>query len=157
MTARVAYLIRAATEDDADTIAALAADLGYTARPEVVRSRIRAILVSPTDSLIVAVDSANTPIGCLQAHAYHVVESGFRVLIVGLIVSAAFRRRGVGRSLVGKAEEWARSISAEAIVVRSNVKRVESHSFYQALGYVPTKTQVVYRKCLAEVENRNEL
>jgi GNAT superfamily N-acetyltransferase len=56
------------------------------------------------------------------------------------------RRRGVGRCLVAVAETWAREISAETVVVRSNAKRVESHAFYPALGYLPLKTQVVYRK-----------
>jgi hypothetical protein len=48
--------------------------------------------------------------------------------------------------LVGRAETWATEISAETVVVRSNAKRVESHVFYPALGFLPSKTQVVYRK-----------
>jgi GNAT superfamily N-acetyltransferase len=75
-----------------------------------------------------------------------VLESGFRVEITGLVVSGEMRRRGVGRSLVAQAETWAAEISAGTIVVRSNAKRVESHEFYPALGYLPSKTQVVYRK-----------
>jgi hypothetical protein len=51
--------------------------------------------------------------------------------------------------LVLAAEQWAETVSAEAIVVRSNVNRLESHSFYPALGYPPIKTQRVYRKSLA--------
>ena len=56
------------------------------------------------------------------------------------------RRQGVGRSLVAQAETWAREISAETVVVRSNARRLESHAFYPSLGYLPSKTQVVYRK-----------
>ena len=37
-------------------------------------------------------------------------------------------------------------IGAEAVVVRSNTKRVESHIFYPALGFTVSKTQSVYRK-----------
>ena len=82
------------------------------------------------------------------------VESGFRVEITGLVVSPALRRRGVGRSLVDAAERWAKSLSAAGMVVRSNARRVESHFFYPALGYVPAKTQVVYRKPLAAAPAR---
>jgi predicted N-acetyltransferase YhbS len=140
--------IRCTTENDARSIAKLARELGYATTSKMMRSRIRAILLSPADFLIVAVDSSGSVIGWLQAHAAHVVESGFRVEILGLIVSTATRRRGVGRSLVTKAERWAKSISAEVIVVRSNATRVESHAFYPALGYASTKTQLVYRKPL---------
>jgi prepilin-type N-terminal cleavage/methylation domain-containing protein len=113
-----------------------------------MRSRIRAVLTSAADLLLVAVDSSGNAVGWLQAHAAHIVESGFRVEITGLIVSPAFRRQGIGRALVARAEDWAGTVSAEAVVVRSNAKRVESHSFYPALGYTCTKTQLVYRKPL---------
>jgi len=144
----ISVSIRRATEDDADSIARLAGELGYSMRAKEIRGHIRAILSSAADLPIVAVDPSGTVVGWLQAHAVHIVESGFRVEITGLIVSAASRRRGVGRSLVAVAEDWARSVSAPAIVVRSNIKRAESHSFYPALGYVSTKTQMVYRKPL---------
>jgi predicted N-acetyltransferase YhbS len=138
--------IRRATEHDAGAIARLAGELGYAADANIMRRRIQAVLVSPADLLIVAVDSSGAVVGWLQAHGALIVESGFRVEIVGVIVSASYRRQGTGRSLVAAAEDWAKTISAEAVVVRGNVKRVESHSFYPALGYSATKTQVVYRK-----------
>ena len=141
--------IRRAIEDDAKAIASLAGELGYTVDAQVMRIRVGAILASATDLLVVATDTSGSVVGWLQAHAAHVVESGFRVEITGLIISALFRRRGLGRALVAKAEDWARQISAEAVVVRSNVARAESHSFYPALGYTSTKTQMVYRKTLA--------
>jgi predicted N-acetyltransferase YhbS len=140
--------IRRATGADTDSIARLAGELGYAVEPEKMPGHIQAILASTTELLIVAVDASGGVVGWLQAHAAHIVESGFRVEITGLIVSPAFRRQGVGRSLVANAEHWARTASAEAIVVRSNAKRLESHAFYPALGYASIKTQVVYRKPL---------
>lgn len=98
--------------------------------------------------MIVAEDSGGAVIGWLQAHAAHIIESGFRVEITGLIVADEVRRCGVGRALVTEAERWAKKLSAKTIVVRSNVQRTESRAFYPALGYVPTKTQTVYRKSL---------
>ena len=140
--------LRHAAEHDADALAGLSRELGYAVDANAMRNRIKAIRKSPNDLLIAAVDSPDNVIGWMQAHAAHVLESGFRVEILGLIVSLAFRRRGVGRALVSEAERWARGLQAEAIVVRSNVKRRESHTFYPALGYARTKSQAVYRKVL---------
>ena len=147
--------VRRATESDADRIARLAGELGYAVDAEVMRIRVEDVLASSTDLLVVAVDSCDGVVGWLHAHAAHIIESGFRVEITGLIVSLEFRRRGVGRSLVVAAEDWAKSISAEAVVVRSNAKRVESHSFYPALGYTSTKTQMVYRKVLTDASKNH--
>jgi GNAT superfamily N-acetyltransferase len=141
--------IRPATGEDADAIAGLAVELGYAVHASVMRGRLRAVRASAADLLVVAVDASGRVAGWLQAHAALVIESGFRVEITGLIVSPAFRLRGVGRALVARAEDWAGTVSAEAVVVRSNAKRLESHSFYPALGYTCTKTQMVYRKALA--------
>jgi predicted N-acetyltransferase YhbS len=146
-----AISIRRAVEADAASIAQLSVTIGYDAEPAVVASRLRAILSSDADLMIVAVDSHRAIIGWLQAHAAHIVESGFRVEITGLIVSPGQRRHGVGRALVEEAERWAKAKAAEAIVVRSNVQRVESHAFYPALGYSATKTQNVYRKTLTSM------
>lgn len=145
--------IRVATAQDAEPIAQLSGTLGYSASTEVMRQRLGTILKLPSELLIVALDSNNRVIGWLQAHASHVIESGFRVEIMGLIVSPEVRRCGVGRSLVQEAERWATAQSAPAIVVRSNVQRIESHAFYPALGYAAAKTQNVYRKTLAKTHS----
>jgi GNAT superfamily N-acetyltransferase len=138
--------IRAADPGDAESIALLSGDLGYPSDVASTRERLLGILADEDQRLVVAVDPAGAVCGWLQARCNVALESGLRVEIVGLIVSDAMRRRGVGRSLVAQAETWATKISAETIVVRSNTKRVESHAFYTSLGYLASKTQVVYRK-----------
>lgn len=140
--------VRLATEDDAESLARLVAELGYGAEPEAVRERIRSILASPRDVLLAASSHDGAVVGLLQAHASVAIESGPRVEIVGLVVAAAARRAGVGRLLVAAAERWAGSMGIDTVVVRSNVNRVESHAFYPALGYERTKAQHVYKKHL---------
>jgi GNAT superfamily N-acetyltransferase len=140
------FKVRAAKLGDASAVARLSRELGYPAEVKVVRERLRAVLGRDDQRVVVAVERRGSLCGWLQAHTSVAVESGPRVEIVGLVVSQDMRRRGVGRCLVSVAETWAREISAETVVVRSNAKRVESHAFYPALGYLPLKTQVVYRK-----------
>lgn len=139
--------IRDAVAADAAALARLTAQLGYAADAETIAGRLARISGAPDQLVMVAVVE-DTIAGWLQAHASVVLESGFRVEIAGLIVSDQFRRGGVGRSLVQRAEQWAREIGAEAVVVRSNTQRVESHRFYPALGFALSKTQSVYRKSL---------
>jgi len=143
-----AWLIRRAAEEDAEALAGLAGTLGCGAEGEVIRERLQAILGSDSNLMIVAVDPGGRVVGWLQACAGHRVQTGSRVEITGLMVEAKVRRRGVGRRLVAEAERWAQGRSAEAVVVRSNVQRVESHRFYPAVGFVLNKTQAVYQRDL---------
>jgi predicted N-acetyltransferase YhbS len=140
--------IRRATVEDAEAIAQLSTSLGYGSDVSVMAQRLSVISASDADLIIVATDAVGAVVGWLQAHAATIIESGFRVEITGLIIAPEERRRGMGRALVAEAEQWARSIGAEAVVVRSNVQRAESHIFYPALGFSATKTQKVYRKAI---------
>jgi GNAT superfamily N-acetyltransferase len=142
----IEFKVRVATEADAAPIAALSRELGYPEEARAIRERLGRILARDDHRVYVAEGDGGEVCGWIQAHCSDILESGFRVEITGLVVSGRMRRRGVGRSLVAQAETWASEISAGTIVVRSNAKRVESHEFYPALGYLPSKTQVVYRK-----------
>src|SRR4051812_38749991 len=109
--------IRRATVKDAEAIAQLSTTLGYASDVSLMAKRLHAIMVSEADLIIVAADAAGAVVGWLQAHAATILESGFRVEITGLIIAPEQRRRGWGRLLVLEAEQWARSIGAEAVVV----------------------------------------
>ena len=141
--------IRQATEQDASAIASLASELGYPVAVEAIQSRIAAIRASGTDLLLTAVDAADRITGWGQGHSAHLLESGFTVELTGLVVSRQFRRLGVGRLLIAELERWACDLGASTVILRSNVQRTESHPFYRALGYAPTKTSQAYCKVLA--------
>ena len=136
--------IRPMVEADAEFVAQLAAELGYPSDVESIRTRMKAI--SGSDLLLVAVTVGDRPIGFIQANRFCIVEVGFRVEILGLVVSSTARRTGIGRKLLAGAERWARSIGIETVIVRSNTKRTEARDFYPAMGYELIKTQAAYRK-----------
>ena len=138
--------IRRMAETDTEVVATLARELGYPNEVESICHRIRAISGSDLDLLLVAVDAMDRPIGFIQAHRVCIIEVGFRVEILGLVVSSSARRGGIGRRLIDEAERWAKHIGTEAVSVRSNTKRTEAHLFYAALGYTKIKTQAVYAK-----------
>ena len=139
--------IRKAGESDASSVADLSTELGYPCAPHEMSSRVVRILVR-TDHLLLVAESEENVCAWLQAHSVEIVEYGFRVEILGLVVSSRVRRKGVGRLLIARVEAWAVEIGATSIVVRSNNQRAESHLFYPALGYTLSKTQSVYRKML---------
>jgi GNAT superfamily N-acetyltransferase len=139
--------IREAALADADDIARLSTELGYPTDATAISDRLARLITRKDHRVLVAVLEEKL-VGWLQARADDVLESGFRVEIVGLVVGEKFRRRGVGRQLVHQIEEWAHKIGAQSLVVRSNTQRVESHQFYPALGFQTVKTQAVYRKLL---------
>src|SRR5207237_10283524 len=136
--------IRRMAETDAEVVAALAAELGYPSETEAIGVRIRAI--GESDLLLVAVDASDKAIGFIQAHRVCIIEVGFRVEILGLVISSSARRSGIARRLIEEAEAWAKSIGAEAISVRRNTKRIEADLFYPALGYKEIKKQEGYEK-----------
>ena len=136
--------IRQMAETDAEVVATLAGELGYPNEAAAIRGRVRTI--GESDLLLVAVDTSDKAVGFIQAHRVCIIEVGFRVEILGLVVSSSARRSGIGRRLIAEVERWARNIGAEAISVRSNSKRTEAHIFYPALGYTKIKTQAVYEK-----------
>ncbi|HEY2800070.1 MAG TPA: GNAT family N-acetyltransferase [Chthoniobacterales bacterium] len=133
-------------EADAVAVAELAGELGYPGEAETIRARIEKI--GDADLLLVAVTAADRPVAFIQAHRVCIIEAGFRVEILGLVVSAKARRGGIGRRLIAEVEQWAASSGAEAVVVRSNTQRMDSHIFYPALGYNQIKTQAVYARQL---------
>lgn len=140
-------IIRRATIGDAADITRLSGQLGYPVEAGALAERLERVLARNDQLVLVALAEGKAG-GWLQAQAAEIIESGFRVEIVGLIVDESVRRRGLGRRLVQEAETWAAGLSAQTVVVRTNIVRAESHVFYQSLGYRQTKTQHVYRKVL---------
>lgn len=138
--------IRKATLRDAPDIARLAGELGYPCDAVSMAGRVRKVLRQKRHLLLVAGDDGDSIRGWLHACGADSIESGFRVEIVGRVVSKIARRSGVGRRLVEAAERWAGKIGSELICVRGNVRRRASHPFYRKLGYEPAKIQKVYRK-----------
>ena len=140
-------LLRLARLEDAAGIATLATELGYPSSESEMKSRIERLLQSDAYFLAVAEQELRL-IGWVAAEKRLLLESGERAEIVGLIVTADARRSGTGLALVNAAESWAAENGMRSISVRSNVARLESHPFYERLGYTHTKTQHAYTKQL---------
>jgi GNAT superfamily N-acetyltransferase len=141
-------VIREITPEDALAAANLSGELGYQTSAEAIRKRIETLLARPDQAIYVACLSGNV-IGWIDlAVTYHLAADP-RVEIQGLVVSAKVRSRGIGRLLVERAEQWARSRGLTAMLVRSRVTREDAHRFYLREGYTRIKTSAVFTKELS--------
>lgn len=140
-------LIRHAVPDDAARLAELSGVLGYPVEARVVSERLARLLARDADAVFVAVD-ADRVVGWIHGAEHELLEIGRVCEILGLVVDASVRRGGAGRALVAAIEDWAASRRLPQVSVRSNVVRVESHPFYERLGYTRVKTQHSYRKAI---------
>lgn len=140
------FEIRRADVGDAEAIAVLNRVLGRADGVEEVRESLSRLCTNGRDVILIAASHDGTALGWIHAGEREVLGSGRRCEILGLVVGEEARGRGVGRRLVAGAEEWATAGGLSEVVVRSNTRRLDSHPFYERLGYTRMKTQHVYRK-----------
>jgi len=140
--------IRIARMADAARLAELTGVLGYPASLDVFTARLERALARSDQEILVAESTDGAIAGWIHAAEQSLLEADPRCEILGLVVDAAHRRHGVGRQLIAAAEAWAQQRGLDEMAVRSNVRREESHPFYERLGYVRVKTQHAYRKRL---------
>lgn len=139
--------VRRATAADAARIAELSGALGYPVEERLMSERLAHLTARDHDGVFVAVDGHRV-VGWIHGAEHELLEVGRLCEILGLVVDATARRGGAGRALMAAVEQWAASRGVTQMSVRSNVVRVESHPFYERLGYMRVKTQHSYRKNL---------
>ena len=136
------YEIRPARETDAAGIAALSTnELGYQTTAEQVREKLAALLHSGRDRILVAVADGQV-VGYIHANTYETLYFPPLKNLMGLAVSAAYRRKGIGTGLLDAIETWARETGAAGVRLNSGSTRLEAHEFYRSRGYGAEKQQL---------------
>jgi len=139
--------VRRAAAADTVRIAELSGVLGYPVEASVLAERLAHLLARDDNVVFVAVN-AHRVVGWIHGAEHELLEIGRVCEILGLVVDASTRRGGAGAALVASVEAWAASRGLPQVTVRSNIVRLESHPFYERLGYTRVKTQHSYRKNL---------
>jgi N-acetylglutamate synthase-like GNAT family acetyltransferase len=140
-------MIRIADANDSKQITRLCIQLGYETTVEEVKNRLRRAFNDDYCEVYVAEIDGKIS-GWLQVALKETIESGEYVEITGLVVDKDARGKGIGRSLVKQAEEWAKKAGQRKIRVRTNVIRKEAPHFYRALGFQEIKKQSVFSKSI---------
>lgn len=146
MSRKIHYLIREAHLTDTQRIAVLSHLLGYPTSEQKVRDRLKRLSESQEHIVYVAYLPNEPVVGWIHVHLLQLVMLEKRAVVLGLIVDPDYRRCGGGSLLIEHAEQWAKEQGCESILVRSNVMRQQAHQFYEKVGYVPLKTQLVLTK-----------
>ena len=140
-----AVAIRRARLSDAEAIALLAKQLGYSAEPSAVAVRLSRLLAR-TDQQFLVADHEGRAVGWIHMVLSEYVEADAFVVIGGLVVDRESRNQGIGRRLLAHAEEWAAQNGCLVVRLSSSVQRTEAHAFYQRVGYTNLKTQYSFAK-----------
>jgi GNAT superfamily N-acetyltransferase len=135
--------IREMTSEDVLAVTNLTHQLGYPLALEQIGQNIKAVMGNKDHGAFVAVyqDKVIGWIGV--AHSVQ-IEMRPYCEIRGLVVDDQYRGNGVGKMLVKKAREWGKEKGNDKLRLRCNVKRTETHLFYQHLGFAETKQQKVF-------------
>lgn len=139
--------IRPATLGDVPLIADLNGQLGYPAPEPEVEARLEAVLASDDHAVLVATED-DRPIGWVHVAVERGLEASRVACLRGLIVDERHRSGGIGRLLIGAAEEWARAHGCQTVIVRTRVTRERAHRFYRREGFELDKTSHVFGKPL---------
>jgi len=140
-------IIRTVKKSDAKRIASLSVQLEHSMSESEAKERLAVILKNKTQALFVAQDKSEV-LGYVSVSANYELLNGVQCRIGGLVVDAQARGRGLGTKLMAKAEEWAKSKGSKTMKLSSNVKRIDSHRFYEKIGYLKTKEQAAFSKKL---------
>lgn len=142
------FSIRNATLHDAEAIWRLTTALGYWVAEADSSNWLTDLVTSPQHAVFVAEQNDNRILGWLVVEKRLSLETGFKAEISGLVVAQSARRCGLGAHLVAAAEQWAIVQRLPKMYVRSNIKRIEAHPFYESQGFLVAKTAHQYEKKL---------
>lgn len=121
-------------------------DLGYKCDRELVKVRL-ANLDNDRECVFVA-DKDNKVIGFIHVEKYDILYAASMVNVLGLAVSDEFRKQGIGKKLLSKAEEWAKCKGIAMMRLNSGITRKDAHEFYRNMGFDNEKTQLRFIKSL---------
>lgn len=135
--------IREISEKDAESVATLSTQLGYESDIKQTSARIKRINNSNENCAFVALVDGEV-VGWIHGFYTLRVESDPFVEIGGLIVDENYRNLKIGKQLIENVNLWAKKHQVKKLKVRCNIKRTESHRFYEQIGFKENKRQIAF-------------
>jgi len=117
------------------------------------------IAVPGSLAAFLACEPSGNPIGLIEAALRTDYVNGTNTspvaFLEGIFVVPENRRKGVARSLVAAAEQWASSLGCLEFASDALLENKQSHAMHRALGFQETERVVFFRKMLP-VYRRNK-
>jgi GNAT superfamily N-acetyltransferase len=140
------YRVRPARPGDRDAVMGLLTELGYDGlSPDTVKSSLTWALSHPEIEVFVAADALERPVALIAFSHRPQLRLGGRLLTIDeLIVTSAWRGRGIGRALVAAAVARARVLGVKRVEV-SNQRGRDSYQqgFYTGEGFEEVNNAVL--------------
>ena len=140
--------IRQSRIQDADTIRILSEQLGYNSTQEQIEQRLKKIQSNAAHILYVATVINDYVVAWGHASVTDLLMLSNQVILWGLVVDENYRNQGIGQALIQSIERWANQLGCAGIMLYSNIKRQETHLFYEKNGYTNIKQSLVFVKNL---------
>ena len=117
--------------------------LGYNSTLETVATQIEKFNLPDSDHFCFVCEEDQTGhiLGYVEAEVYESLYSDAGLNILGLAVFPSAQGRGIGRQLMERVEDLAKSKHYAFIRLNSASHRKEAHIFYEHIGYEGNKTQ----------------
>jgi len=130
--------IRRAQAADAEAIASLYRELNTLSTPIVLPERIAVIANSEHSHLLVCEDSGEiiaTALVCLCQDV--MFDSQPFALVENVVVSADYKREGIGKSMMDYIEAFCLEQDCSKIMLQTSSENRDARDFYTAMGYDP--------------------
>ena len=140
--------IRQSHIQDADRIRILSEQLGYSSTLKQIEQRLKKIQSNAAHILYVATVINDYVVAWGHASVTDLLMLPNQVILWGLVVDENYRNQGIGQALIQSIEQWANQLGCAGIMLYSNIKRQETHLFYEKNGYTNIKQSLVFVKNL---------
>jgi GNAT superfamily N-acetyltransferase len=142
------WLVRPTVQEDYPRLLTLADQLGYPLSPDQIKLSLLELLERDDHMIYSAVTPDHQVVGWVHIFERPLLISIETAELGGLVVEEKLRGEGIGRALLGAAEQWAFNRGLTSLTVRSNVKRIKTKAFYLKLDYQLEKTSNTFKKRL---------
>lgn len=124
--------------------------LGYNSTLEKVAAQIEKFNLPDSDHFCFVYEENQTGniLGYVEAEVYESLYSDSGLNVLGLAVFPTAQGRGIGRQLMERVEDLAKSKHYAFIRLNSGSHRKEAHIFYEHIGYEGNKTQKRFLKIM---------
>ena len=131
--------IRAARLGDADAVSSLLAELGYPATPAAVAQRLERV-----ETGVLVAEADGRVVGLASFHVIpHIELDQPTARLTSLVVAEDARRNRIGRALVERVEQEARTQGCGRLELMSGDARTDAHAFYRRPGFADVSRRFV--------------